>query len=122
MSDDGSLQSQLRRVFDLWDDTEARIKEAERLRGEVVIPSIKELRYAGRWLADVLGVIIPMVENNLTDLQRKYLDKALFETQQNCVRAKNDAVDASILFLHKRLEQIVNEFGVPIVYSYFSDY
>ena len=102
--------------------TEERIKEAERIRAEVVIPSIKELRYAGRWLADVLGIIIPLVEDKLTAKQRSDLAKALFETEQNCVRARNDAVDASILFLHRRLEQLVSEFGVPVVYSYFANY
>lgn len=119
---ESELQQALRRIFALWNDTEARIKEAERLRAEVVIPSIKELRYAGRWLIDVLGITIPLVEDNLTPEQRATLDRALFETEQNCVRAKNDAVDASVLFLHRRLEQMVTEFGVPIVYSYFPNY
>lgn len=116
------LPDELRRIFDLWNDTEERIKEAERLRAEVVIPSIKELRYAGRWLVDVLGVLLPLVEDKLSEEQRSALSKALFEAEQNCVRAKNDAVDASVLFLHRRLEQMVQEFGVPIVFSYFSDY
>jgi hypothetical protein len=119
---DGELRQQLERIFALWNDTEERIKEAERLRAEVVIPSIKELRYAGRWLADIIGVLLPHVEDKLTEEQRSRLGKALFETEQNCVRAKNDAVDAALLFIHRRLEQMVDEFGVNIVYSYFHDY
>jgi hypothetical protein len=119
---ESEIEKQLRGIFDLWNDTEARIKEAERLRAEVVIPSIKELRYAGRWLADVLGVIFPLVEDKLSPEQRSTLERYLFETTQNCVRAKNDAIDASVLFVHRRLEQMVNAFGIPNVFSYFPDY
>lgn len=119
---DSEIAKQLREICSLWNETESRVKQAERLRAEVVIPSIKELRYAGRWLVDVLLLILPQVEDKLDEAGRSHLVNCLFEASQNCVRAKNDAIDASVLFVHQRLEQMKDAFGILNVAVWFPDY
>jgi hypothetical protein len=41
-----------------WDLAEKYIKEAEQVANNVVFPSIKELRYAGRRIVDGLNLIV----------------------------------------------------------------
>ena len=114
-----NLQLRLGEIAHLWNDVEGRIKEAELIRAEVVGPSINELRYAGRRLVDVVQIV---TSPEVTPEQQEDVQHILFEIEQLCIRAKHDVVDALVLFIHQRLELMIAEFGVPIVYAYFPDF
>lgn len=72
-----------------WDKAEQAIKRAELVCGEVVTPAIKELRYAGRRLADGLEAV---ASGTVTPETNGFLRDALFD----CYRARHDAIDAAI--------------------------
>lgn len=102
-----------------WDALEERIKRAEHVRAEVVYPAISELRYAGRRLIDALHL---SWKDNPTDKDIERFDGYIAEVENNCLRAEHDVVDAVVLFIHRRINQIISEFGLPIVNEYFPLY
>lgn len=69
-----------------WNSAEKAIKHAENVDGEVIIPSINELRYAGRRIVDALHA-------KNTDLEKAVT--LLRDAKFDCHRAKHDAVDAA---------------------------
>lgn len=71
-----------------WDLAEQDIKLAEQVCNSIVIPAIKELRYAGRRVVEVVQEMLG--ENNLEKI-RSLLDDAYFD----CLRARHDAIDAA---------------------------
>lgn len=109
----------LERVANQWNLAEQRIKTAERLNGEVVFPAINELRYAGRRLVDAINLTNTDDGSDSTDESvRTFVN----EVEQFCLRAEHDAIDASILFVHQRVEQLVENFGILTVTQYFPKY
>ena len=102
-----------------WDALEKRIKRAEHVRAEVVYPAISELRYAGRRLIDALHI---SWKDNPTEEDTQRFDGYIAEIENNCLRAEHDVVDAVVLFIHRRIDQIISEFGLPIVNEYFPQY
>lgn len=71
-----------------WNKAEADVKLAEQVCHNIVIPAIKELRYAGRRLVDLLDEMSSGGDKSKMD---DYLSDALF----NCYRARHDAIDAA---------------------------
>ncbi len=51
---DESDKESLQEVIDLFDQAESKVKELERLCGELSIPSINQLRYVGYHLTKAL--------------------------------------------------------------------
>lgn len=75
-------------ICDEWDHAEQVIKRAEMVARKVVIPSIFELRYAGRRIVDALnGIVTGATPEKITEL--------LLDAKFNCLRAQHDAVDAA---------------------------
>ena len=72
-----------------WDLAEDHVKLAELVDGEAIIPSINELRYAGRRLIDALTAIAA------GDVGRA--NGFLGEARFFCLRARHDALDATLL-------------------------
>lgn len=120
----GDLRDTLRRAAAQWDRAERIIKQAERLGDAVVLPSINELRYAGRRLVDAINLAFdPNAVAKYGDSEVKRRVAAfVHEVEQNCLRAEHDAVDASITFLHGRIGLMVETFGSRIVYQFFPKY
>lgn len=71
-----------------WDQAEADIKLAEQVCSEIVVPAIKELRYGGRRLVD-------MIHSVLVDEDPKIIEGLLADATFDCHRARHDAIDAA---------------------------
>lgn len=111
-----------RRLDDIgarWNKVEGRLKQAEKVRLEIVVGAINELRYAGRLAVDafaIAGSDTPH-EDKLTRL-----DEIISEIKNNCVRAHADITDALILFFHKRIDQFIDEFTLTATMKLFPSY
>ena len=95
-----------------WDRAEQLIKAAERVRAQVVIASVNELRYAGRRLVDAMH----LAERAKTDpALKEEFDRYVSDALLFAARAQHDAVDAIVLFLQKAVEKYENEFGISLL-------
>ncbi len=107
------LNGRLVVIANEWDKAEKVIKLAERVRSEVVQPSVNELRYAGRRLVDALRVQAD------TGADKADFDVFVTEAMQFCYRAQHDAVDATILFVQAALNEYEEEFGLALLIQHF---
>lgn len=108
-------ESLLDSILEEWDKAEGLIKTAELTCGSVIFPAIQELRYAGRRLIDGLHElkVNPESEEGL-----KYLQDAHFD----CLRARHDAIDASISKITSNIEIASSELGADVVLKAFPDF
>lgn len=107
-----SVEDMLARIAAEWDKAERLIKSAERVRAQVVIASVNELRYAGRRLVDALHIS----EKARTDPSAKEeFDSYVSDALLFAARAQHDAVDAIVLFLQKAVEKYEAEFGLSLL-------
>lgn len=97
----------LKSIQDEWNRAEEDIKTAELVVHSIVIPSIKELRYAGRRVIDALMVITCNPANPDHDRIKSLLDDARFD----CHRARHDAIDAATAKMAVDLEIMVEKLG-----------
>ena len=119
---DEELDRLLQRTFEQWNIAERRIKKAEQVRGNKVVTSaIFELRYAGREIVDALTLALEsdVADNSLhRESIRRYLDDAF----EDCVKAKNNAIDAVLDFVTIWFHEIETELGLEGVTKYFPDF
>jgi hypothetical protein len=101
-----------------WDAAEAAIKEAELFRGKVVFASVKELRYAGRRFTDALKLMLQQCGPEQADEALQLIREA----SENCIRARNDAVDALVSYLYRYFNQVKNDYGTVLMHAYFPDF
>ncbi|PZR86178.1 MAG: hypothetical protein DLM68_10070 [Hyphomicrobiales bacterium] len=99
-----------------WNRAEADIKTAEHVVANIVIPSVKELRYAGRRLVEALHLIntTPEDARTITSL----LDDACF----NCYRARHDAVDATTAKIALDIDTMVSKLGYDSILPAFPSF
>lgn len=71
-----------------WDQAEEDIKRAEQVCLDIIVPAVKELRYAGRRLIDLIQKVI-------TDPTSEDVPKLLTDAEFDCHRARHDAIDAA---------------------------
>jgi hypothetical protein len=95
---DGRFDEPLKLFVASWDAAEEAMKDAEFFRQEVVFASIKEMRYAGRRFNDALKL---MLQGDAGPSHTAAICDLLREASENCIRARNDAVDALISYLYK---------------------
>ena len=76
----------LQELLELWTAAEARLKRTERVRSELVIPAVNELRYTGFHLVQALAA-----EDEAAR------EEALTKAARHCRRATYDAVEAEVL-------------------------
>jgi hypothetical protein len=95
-----------------WDKAEKLVKRAERIRSQVVLASINELRYAGRRLVDAWHL---KTAAETDDAQRVLFDRHVSDALLACNRAQHDAVDAIVLFLQKVVNKYEEEFGLALL-------
>ena len=105
----------LNRLYVAWAEAEKAIKIADQTVGDVIIPAIKELRYAGRKLSKSLHNYVE--GTNLTDADR-WLEDAI----NDCFRARHDATDAATAFIADRLEHAITALGTEAVREHFVEY
>lgn len=96
-----------------WDRAEKVMKLAERVRAEAIYASVNELRYAGRRFVDALRA-----EHDPNGLEPD-LETCCSEALQFCYRAQHDAVDATILFVQRALNEYESEFGLALLMQHF---
>lgn len=99
------------KIVQEWSDAEADIKNAEPIVGDVVIPSIKELRYAGR---QVVNALIASADDN-SERVNFYLEEAFY----NCHRARHDAIDTAAWKMALNLEAVQSDIGPEALMQYF---
>lgn len=98
-----------------WDQAEEVVKLAEQVTTHAVIPSIQELRYAGRRLIDALT---RYAEGGSAEEVRALLDDARF----SCHRARHDAIDTAIATMGIDSDALAKQMGYSVVHSSFPDY
>lgn len=89
-------------VLAQWDKAEKAIKIAEQITGRVAIPSVMELRYAGRRVVDSFNVYA-LQENE--EEARQYLIDAKFD----CLRAQHDALDISVNYIASFVDEVLQK-------------
>jgi len=105
----------LARLSKAWAEAEQSLKISEQQLGDVVIPAIKELRYAGRKLTKALENYRNGVDLPRTDLE---LEDAIFD----CYRARHDATDAATSAISLRLDHAITSLGIEAVKEHFPEY
>jgi hypothetical protein len=114
MASQEEFDSKIALIIPEWDKAENYIKVAEQIGGKVVFPSIKELRYAGRRIADALKA------KATGDLEKavEYLVDAHF----NCCRSRHDAVDASVSTMATEISVLTRKVGFDPVIRAFPEF
>lgn len=101
-------QDELNALFadarDEWNRAEAIVKTAEQVCGDAVIPSIKELRYAGRRFVDTFHELANGSDINVA---RGFVQDAIF----NCHCARHDAIDVATAIIASNLNVAVQKIG-----------
>lgn len=87
MPDRDKFRSELDSIHDEWNKAEEAIKAAEQVNGKVILPAVKELRYAGRRIVEALHLIGAGDDDEAA--------KRLQDAEFNCYRARHDAIDAA---------------------------
>jgi hypothetical protein len=119
---DEATQKEICDLAKYWNAVEERVKEAELVRDSVVAPSIKELRYAGRWLVNVIDYAVEH-KGNLDDPKvRRGLDERLFEVRLNVMQASHDAIDAMVHTIASTFKRIRSDVGAKTLIEHFPDY
>jgi hypothetical protein len=105
----------LRDIAREWNKAEAAIKRSEQIVGDLSIPAISELRYAGRRLIDALDAShhggSPAKINAL-------LEDARF----CCHRAQHDAIDAALAKIGADLDNMTARLGFDAVIHAYPDF
>lgn len=91
-----------------WDEAEKDLKRAEQVAEQVVFPAIKELRYAGRRLAQAMK--LASADGDKAEIQKLLQDAAF-----NCHRARHDAIDAASAQIAKILDLACEKLGHDVV-------
>lgn len=103
-----------------WDDVEGRLKEAETLSGNVVIPALEELHYAGRRLVDLIHYLCTFKEH--VHISEDHISNLIFEVEQNVMRARHDIVDSIVTTTHTYLSKLSNDVGETLLLGCFPKY
>jgi hypothetical protein len=99
-----------------WGHAEEVLKMVERVKNEAFYPSIKELRYAARRVVDAHN------EAARPTPDREVIQVHLIEAIENCRKARHDAVDSAINFIHGELDKLVKLAGLDTVHEAFPSY
>ena len=108
------LISRIAELCDEWDKTEKWIKDAEFVVGYAIIPSINEMRYAGRQLVDACQV----VQNSDSEKAMNHV----LEAGANLTKARHDVVDACASYIYNITEYEGNRLGAGNIQRHFPDY
>lgn len=98
-----------------WNKAEQDVKRAEQVCDEVIIPSIMELRYAGRRVVQALELISQ-------DGDKEEAKKLLHDAWFNCHRARHDAIDASTTQMAKVIKIAVKKLRYSAILQAFPQF
>jgi hypothetical protein len=85
-----------------WNKAETDIKTAEQVCLKVVIPAIKELRYAGRRIVDALASLD-------SGAPTEDINSFLCDAKFDCYRARHDAIDVATSKMAIDIEVMINK-------------
>lgn len=104
-----------------WFRAEEAIKAFERLEAKVLMASVQELRYAGRRFAQIID-ICHKKSGVFSSADLQELEIHLIEAIQNCIKARHDALDAAVHFIHKRIATLIGAVGIFEVRAHFPNF
>ncbi len=92
----------------LWNRIEARAKRVEQFRGEAIVASINEMRYAGRRIVDVI-----VLENlgKSTDGDGATVRDNLNIARNYLINADHDLTDSVLFFVHRHIFRVLDRHG-----------
>jgi hypothetical protein len=97
---------------------ERRLKQAEQLREEVVIPGINELRYAGRRFVDAWSACA----GQPTAKKKQEARDHIIVARQYLQNADHDVTDAICFFIHGEINRMQRRYGVNELIRVFPQY
>ena len=113
-------KSRLAAISVRWNKIEARMKNVEFFRGEVVIAAINELRYAGRRVADALLIVSSdAYKDGAQDVK---IGEHLLLADSYLTNADHDLTDAVVLFVTIRLKRTIAAHGITKLRSEIPDF
>lgn len=98
-------------IRDLFRDAEREIKKAEEISGELAVPAVNELRYAGCHLLEALCSDAP-----------HHATEQIARARRHCQRAIFDASDASIIYLLERVKTFQDDYRRFVISDVILDY
>lgn len=98
-----------------WNQAEEDIKLAEQVCDEVVLPAIKELRYAGRRIVDALNEMAG-------ERQEKRISEYLQDAKFDCHRARHDAIDAATSRMQVTLKLMADKLSKNVILKACPDF
>lgn len=102
---------EIARIRDLFRDAEREIKKAEEISGELAVPAVNELRYAGCHLLEALCSDAP-----------HHATEQIARARRHCQRAIFDASDASIIYLLERVRTFQDDYRRFVISAVIPDY
>jgi hypothetical protein len=93
-----------------WDLAETDIKLAEQVCKDIIVPAIKELRYGGRRLVDLIQKVIE-------EPASAEIPKLLADIEFDCYRARHDAIDAASAKISIQLDIMSDKLGYDVILS-----
>lgn len=97
------------------------MKIAERVGNRAIEASIQELRYAARRAVQADQIRLAAGTRDLTKEENDNWQKHTVEACENCVKARDDAVDSAVMFMTCEVEKVVNKVGLQTVVTGFPD-
>jgi len=98
----------LAEIRDLFGEAEEVIKQIEYFDGELTVPAVNQLRYAGNHLLRYLA--------NPSDIEE------LNDAAKHCRRSAYDAYEATIVFLLLEFEKFKNDYRLVVISEVIPDY
>jgi hypothetical protein len=115
---DSKLSKALSDLGEHWNVIEGRLKEAEQLRSEAVIPAINELRYAGRQIVDAWGIATQV---KISKKEHERFDRCFIVAKQYLYNADHDVTDSICFFIHKRLKTLLELYSKRRLRNYYPE-
>jgi hypothetical protein len=107
-----AVAPKLEQITAEWNKAEADVKLAEQVCDAIVLPSINELRYAGRRLIDALVAVS-------ADASGEKSHSLLEDAKFNCHRARHDALDSATAKIASDVENMLGHLGYDVVIQCF---
>lgn len=107
------FRGHLESIHEKWNKAEECIKAAEQVNHEVVLPAIKELRYAGRRIVEAI---------NLIQKDNDEAHKRLQDAEYDCHRAHHDAVDAATSKIAEDIDIALRKLGPRAILAGHKDF
>jgi hypothetical protein len=97
-------------LWELFKEAEDALHEAELIHGDLSVPSINQLRYAGH------HILLSLVGGDQAP------EEEIRRAERHCQRAIYDAYDSAVVYLLARTEQFMNDYREIPILEHFPKY